>query len=149
MRMPAKIAAQINPQLYDAAMRITDVINERRSNCNWDELQSKCMAFKLEDGTGDGILYDNKRDAVRHQHGNEKQYVYIYFRNLAGGANAREIAIHLAFVRKAYQAGMNLVDPDDQFGGKEPILTTGVADRIASQLYRPHGASLWTPGHAR
>lgn len=114
----------------DAGKRISDALNVYVTGLgltHWRELRSKWMAFRLSDGTSDGVLYDSKRDAVAHQM-NEFQCVYISFANLAGGAKPMDCALFLNFTRDAYDAGFRLPDPDDVNGGRDLAPTAGQMD---------------------
>jgi hypothetical protein len=120
-------------EFADAAKRASDRINLHLTFTPWDELKHKWIAVRLTDGDSDGVLYDNKRDAVRHQL-NEFQCAYISFRNLAGGASPKDMALFLQFCRDAYDAGFRLPDPDDVNGGMDVLPTTARMDSL-----------LWTP----
>lgn len=92
------------------------------------------MAFRLSDGGSDGVLYDSKRDAVRHQF-TESQCAYVCFRSLARGSNEYEMAVFLQFNRDAYSKGLRLTDPDDKYGGRVAIPCSSDVD-IIRQLIR-------------
>lgn len=119
----------------DAGKRASDHINFVLLTHGFDAVRDKCMAIRLGDGGSDGTLYDNRSDAIRHQL-HEQQCYYVYFRNLPAGSNAREMAIMLEFQRRAYAAGLRLVDPDDPTGGRELLMTTNWYDSVTSELKR-------------
>lgn len=58
----------------DAAKRVSDWYNLHRVAQGIDAV-GKWLAFALQDGTSDGILYDTKLDAIRHQ----RLFEYYYF----------------------------------------------------------------------
>jgi hypothetical protein len=62
----------------DAAKRISDTVALHLTAANdlVDCVGCWC-AFKLEDGTSDGAIYDTKNDAIYHQLGNSKDYCYL------------------------------------------------------------------------
>jgi hypothetical protein len=120
------------PRYSDAAKRASDIINSYRAFIPWDELKQKWLAIRLSDGGYDGVLYDSKRDAVRHQL-DEFLCAYICFRNLVGGATPKEMEIFLKFNRDAYDAGFRLPDPDAASGGAEVLMTTAQHDYLAEQ----------------
>jgi hypothetical protein len=60
----------------DAAKRCSDTYRLHRS-ANLTNAIRKWIAVALADGTSDGVLYDTKRDAVRHQHHNEQFYAFV------------------------------------------------------------------------
>lgn len=119
----------------EAAKRASDIVNSYRAFVNWDELKTKWLAIRLSDGGHDGTLYDNKRDAVRHQL-SEYTCAYVCFRNLVGGSSPREMIRFLQFSRDAYDAGFRLPDPDDVHGGPDVLMTTGQADYYRDQMKR-------------
>lgn len=119
----------------DAGKRASDLINLNLTLLGWDALKSCCMAIRLSDGGSDGVVYDNREDAIAHQL-HENQCYYVYFRNLPGGANPREMAIVLEFQRRAYAAGMRLVDPDNPGGARELLVTTNWYDSMKDELGR-------------
>lgn len=124
----------------ECGKRMSDAINMYRTNMPWEFVSDKWMAFRLSDGTSDGVLYDSKRDAVRHQV-HEMLCCYIAFVNLMGGANAYGCAVMLNFTRDAYDAGFRLPDPDDVHGGRDVAPTAGQMD-AAMGIIRPHLGSL-------
>jgi hypothetical protein len=119
-------------QLADAAKRASAIVNGYITFMPWDELCRKWIAFRLSDGGSDGVLYDSKRDAVRHQ-SDEFLCFYQSMRNMMGGANERDMAIFIKWNRDAYNAGFRLPDPDDVNGGREVIMTTGRYDQAINQ----------------
>ena len=85
-------------------------------------LKDKWLAVNLQDGSTDGTLYDTKREAVRHQL-DEFMCAYFCFRNCLGGITPKEAMIWLDWVRKAYDAGFRMPDPDAQHGGKDVFMS--------------------------
>jgi len=114
---------------FNAAKRMSDALNTYIHGLREHlfELRDKWMAFRLSDGTSDGVLYDSKRDAVRHQD-DEFRCAYISFRNILGGASPQECVRVLNFTRDAYDAGFRLADPDDVHGGPDVAPTTAQMD---------------------
>lgn len=120
----------------DAAQRAADVINERLTWFPFAVLASKWMAFKLQDGNSDKVIYDTRRDAVKHM---PDHACYFTFRNCPGGVQTRDMWLYMQFHRHAYSRGARLTDPDDRNGGKEfilPVTRSGVAAQV-SRLYLP------------
>jgi hypothetical protein len=117
----------VNPVISDAARRMRDIVNALVMSWDRDELIHKWIAVRLADGGTDGTLYDSKRDAVRHQL-DEYLCAYVSFKNLQSGIGLGEAEIFLRFNREAYDRGFRLPDPDDQFGGKEVLMTTAQHD---------------------
>jgi hypothetical protein len=97
--------------------------------------QSPYMAIRLSDGGSDCVLYDTRREAVRHQL-HETTCAYFSFRNSPNGfRTARDAAAFLAWHRAAYDQGHRLPDPDDTHGGPELIMPTPT-EHVYDQLAR-------------
>jgi len=120
----------------DSAQRMADIINER---CTWfpfSVLQSKWMAFRLQDGSSDKQLYDTRKDAVRHQT-NENQCCFFSFRNAPGGVQTRDIWLYMQFHRHAYSRGARMNDPEAQNGGRDfimPVERQGVVRQVSKLI---------------
>jgi len=119
----------------DAAKRASDIVNAYVTFVPPEELRHKWVAIRLADGGYDGVLYDSKQDAVRHQL-DEYLCAYVCFRNLLMGANPKDMELFLKFNRDAYDAGFRLPDPDDKTGGREVLMTTALRDYYRNQGYR-------------
>lgn len=130
----------------DAAKRMCDIINNAILNKDWDTISHSWVAIRLSDGGSDGVLYESKLDAVRHQL-HEMQCAYVALRNLRAGTNPIECQRYLDYNRKAYDAGFRLPDPDAKHGGPELFLSTNDYDTMKgrslaraiqrAQLYLP------------
>jgi hypothetical protein len=118
---------QLTYELVEAGKRVSDSLNQKLHDFGWWEIKRKWMAFRLQDGTSDGVMYDTKRDAVRHQ-ANEFHCAYIRFVGLASGANPRECAVFLKYNRDLYSKGFRMPDPDDVAGGRDVIMTAQLRD---------------------
>lgn len=101
----------------DGARRCSDSVNTHYVALGFDAIR-KWVAVRLSDGGSDGVLYDTKRDAVRHQLF-EQQCAYVCIS--PGGMNPCQAESYLATMRKYYDAGWRLPDPNDEHGGREPI----------------------------
>lgn len=88
---------------------MADVINLRVSFTQWDELIHGWMAFKLEDGSSDGVLYDTRADAVNHQL-HETLCAYFCMRNAQGGVTPKDCQLFLNVHRQIYDSGGRLAD---------------------------------------
>lgn len=126
--------AALPQELQDAAKRASDFVNEALVHYPWDVIKSHCVAIRLSDGGSDRVLYENKKEAVKHQL-HEQQCAYVFFRNMLGGSTPREMAEFIKFNREAYKAGFRLVDPDDQFGGPDVAMTTLQHDYQKSRMF--------------
>jgi hypothetical protein len=115
----------------DAAKRISDATMLQWVAGGWDMTVGKFMAFKLEDGRSDNVLYDNYRDAVRHQGNNEMLYMYVKLH--PGGMSVCEAEAMLKFNRQAHSNGFRMPDPDHRAGGHVLIPRIGM-DKIKAQI---------------
>jgi hypothetical protein len=127
------IEQRMKPEMRAAAQRAADAINLHLLAQGWDALRNSWIAIKLEDGSSDGVLYDSKQDATRHQR-YEQQCYYFSYRNCQVMVTPRDIAIVLQFAREAYDAGLRFVDPDDRTGGPTPIMTAARYDNLRARL---------------
>lgn len=126
-------SSNLSQHLLDCGKRASDIVNTYIAGMPWDEIKDKFIAIRLADGGSDGVIYDTKQDAVKHQY-HEMQCAYVCFRNLMSGANPRDMAIFIKFNRDAYLRGFRLADPDDKTGGKEVLMTTGQRDFYRGRL---------------
>lgn len=85
----------------DAARRISDTITLHLL-ADGDGNHLKWLAFKLSDGTSDGVVYDDPVAAADHQlHYKQCAYIQIH----RGGMSAKAAAVMLTYYRKVYEAG--------------------------------------------
>jgi hypothetical protein len=111
----------------DAARRASDAVNLHYSVLG-SEAIGKWVAVRLADGSSDGVLYDTKRDAVRHQP-DEKLAAYTCI--VPGGMNICRAESFLKMSRMAYDAGFRLADPDARHGGLDLIPRLTQEDQAA------------------
>lgn len=117
----------------DAAKRIADQYNLHRIGAEYDSI-GRWIAARLTDGTSDGVLYDTKADAVRHQHHDENYYTFIRINPTS--MNACEAAVMLKTARTLYDNGLRLADPNDVTGGKDVIRRSTVEDQLNQSVGR-------------
>lgn len=90
----------------DAARRASDIVNNHlvadRSNAG------KWVALRLSDGGSDGVLYDERADAIRHQL-HETQCCYAQIP--PSGMPVAEAESFLNYNRRLYAAGFRMPDP--------------------------------------
>lgn len=115
----------------DAAKRIADqyMLHRLAADALGINNVGKFFAAALNDGTSDGVLYDSKRDAVRHQKHNEQFYTYIKIG--LWSMNACEAAVMLRTARMVYDKGLRMADPDSRGGGREVIQRSSIEDVLA------------------
>jgi hypothetical protein len=117
----------------DSAKRAYDIVRAYVHFVEYSERIGKWVALRLEDGGSDGVLYDSKRDAIRHQ-AHEQLCAYFSYRGAPNGfANVRDTAAWMAYHRHAYDRGARLPDPDDAGGGPELIMPTA-EEQVFMQL---------------
>lgn len=137
MTKPNKIGrtSPMAQELLDAGKRASEMVNLYVTNMDWDDIKDKFVAIRLEDGSSDGIIYDSKIDAIKHQNF-EQQCAYVGFRNLMGGSTPRDMAIFIAMNREAYDHGMRLADPEAPGGGPN-LAPTAAATDYTKRLFIP------------
>lgn len=120
----------------DAAKRLSDTYNLHRTAGDTLGITAigKWFAAALQDGESDGVLYDTRRDCVLHQKHNEQRYTFIKIGPYS--MNYCEAEVMLRVARKAYDAGMRLVDPEEKHGGRELIKRLTTEDQLALALGR-------------
>lgn len=112
----------------DAAKRVSDQYKLHRVAMGM-AATGKWFAARLTDGTSDGVLYDNKRDAVRHQHHNEKYFAFICI--APSDMSVCDADIFIKTQRTLYDAGLRMSDPDDAAGGRAPIVRQTREDQFS------------------
>lgn len=113
----------------DAAKRMSDTHNLHLTVRGHDAV-GRFFAAALHDGSGDGVLYESKADAVRHQKHNEQFYVYVPV--TPASTSPCEMQSWLTYVRALYDAGARLPDRDAPSGGPQPIPRLTVEDHRAA-----------------
>lgn len=91
----------------DAAHRLSDAVTLALLADRADNV-GRYLAARLSDGGTDGVLYDTRADAVRHQL-HEHQCVYVLI--TPDGMTPRDAEIVLTFWRLAYDKGFRGVTP--------------------------------------
>lgn len=103
----------LNEDLREAGKRIADQLNARITFGDPFELRHCVMAFRLQDGTTDGTVYESIADAKRFT--DQARYCYFAFLNVLGGANPEECALVLSFYRHGRNAGLGQKDNEILF----------------------------------
>jgi hypothetical protein len=93
---------------FDCAKRASDAIRLHLL-ADRDRAINSWVAIRLSDGGTDGILYDRKAQAVRHQL-HEYQCAYVFVP--PDGMSPRAAETFLRFHRHLYDSGFRLADPD-------------------------------------
>jgi hypothetical protein len=107
-----------------AAKRCADIVNAaviiENAAGNYNE---RWLAIRLADGGSDGVTYDTRANAVRHQISPEYCAFILAPPN---GMEPREAEIFLNFHRKAHDAGFRVTDP----ALISPITNEGMASQL-------------------
>jgi hypothetical protein len=127
----------------DAAQRLYDTYNLHRMAIG-DNAIGKWFAVAMADGRSDNVLYDTKRECVRHQHHNEQYYAFVKI--VPPSMRLCEAEVMLTTARKLFDGGLRMVDPDDKHGGKDVIKRLSVEDQLAQM--RGHNTNLQMPWEA-
>jgi hypothetical protein len=99
----SKLAGDPGPlgAFSDAARRISDTITMHLL-ADGDGNFKKWCAFRLFDGTTDGVVYDDPAVAADHQlHYKQCAYIQIH----RGGISPKAASVMLAYFRAVYDAG--------------------------------------------
>ena len=121
-----------------AGQRMSDTVNNVRMSADWDNIKNGCMAFKLEDGTSDGTIYDTKDDAVWFLRNKASKYFYLALRQCMHGMTPREATQVLAMTRVQAERGRYNPTPEDMREPINPITTEDVmADLVSTKLGVP------------
>lgn len=109
----------------DAAKRISDIYTMHRVADPYGNIGS-WFAAALSDGTSDMVLYDSKRDAIRHQHHNENWYTFIQI--VPSMMTPCEAEVMLKISRMMYDKGWRITDGMSKY---DLIRRLGWEDQIA------------------
>jgi hypothetical protein len=99
-------------ELADIGKRASSVINLHVVS----GAVGKWAALRLSDGGSDGIAYDTRRDAIKHQ---LHESLCCYVKVPPDGMPVADATRFILVNRAIYNAGFRLTDPDDP---REPIL---------------------------
>lgn len=120
----------------DSAKRLSDNVNALAICHPLEVLFNSWIAVSLADGSYDGVLYDTRADAVRHQ-AHETQCAYLCLRAAPGGMQLQEAYVFLKFHRDAYDAGYVFTDPERSNGGVDMRMPIAIED-VRAQVRRMH-----------
>lgn len=95
-------------QHFDSARRASDAIRLHLL-ADRDQAITSWVAIRLSDGGTDGILYNHKHQAVRHQ---LHEYQCAYIMISPDGMSPRAAETFLRFHRHLYDSGFRLANPD-------------------------------------
>lgn len=110
----------------DAAKRQSDTYRLHRTAQGIDAI-GQFFASALADGTTDGVLYESKSAAVRHQHHDEQWYAFVCIG--PGDWTPCEAEEFLFLQRMLYDRNIRLTDPDHARGGRQVVQRSTVEDQ--------------------
>jgi len=99
----------------DAARRISDRVNQAIA----DRHAGRWMAFALEDGSTDGVIYDSKAAAIRYHRNKYREHCYLRIPWDSCPVRAAE-----AFLHVHRQLKVRKQHPDDEMARHELMLDT-------------------------
>ncbi len=123
----------VSAQHSDSAKRASDVVNLHLAAQGFAAFR-KWVAVKLLDGSSDGVLYDTRREAVRHQF-DEQLCAFLCLPPTQLTPCSAEA--FLKFTRDAYRSGFRLTDPDHRTGGRDLIKRLTIRDQAAQMRALP------------
>src|SRR5690349_21200097 len=103
-------------EVEDAAKRIADTYGTHRLALGHDSV-GRWFAARLSDGVSNGDTYDSKSQAVDHQIGDERHYVYVQI--TPAHMTPQDAQHYLNVQRRMYDAGLRLADRDAPNGGPD------------------------------
>jgi len=109
----------------DSSKRCADNVNLHWAAIGYGSV-GKWVAIRLRDGSSDGVLYDSKRDAVRHQF---DEFLCAYVRLIGMQMPVCEAETYLETHRRLYDRGFRLADPDNKSGGRQALTSNRREDR--------------------
>jgi hypothetical protein len=105
LRPCSNIEQRITVVYSSAAHRASEAINLAALG----GMAFRWVAIALADGRSDGVVYDTRADAIRHQF---HESLCMYIKVTPDGLNPGDAELLLDFHRKAYDAGYRLSDPE-------------------------------------
>jgi len=119
----------------DRAKRLSEIVNSLVLIHPLEVLTRSWIAVRLSDGGTDGVLYDTRRDAVRHQ-AHEQQCAYIQLTAVMGGMAVQEAYVYLKFQEHVYDnPRFRMTDPEAPNGGVDMQIPLTYED-VHSQIKR-------------
>lgn len=113
----------------EAGARAAHIIRQHLTDLDRDTVRTSTVAIRLADGGSDGVVYDNRRDAVRHQ-ARPDDCVYLRLRDFLLRCDAPMLTMIIAYRRIARDRGMPNADRDHRTGGPELINPLTRADML-------------------
>lgn len=118
----------------DRAKRLSGIVNSMVIIHPLEVVVRSWIAVRLSDGGTDGVLYDSRVDAVKHQQ-YENQCAYLSLRAAVSGMDEQEAYVYLKFHEHAYDAGYRFTNPEAPNGGMDMQIPLTYED-VRSQIRR-------------
>lgn len=116
-------------EIDDAGKRMSEIVNNIRSQHDWDDVKNSWLAFAFEDGSSNGTLYDTKEDAIRHLSNAARKHFFLSLRQCVHGMTPKEATLILAMHR--VQAERGRYNPR-QYDNIVPLTTEDYAAELVS-----------------
>lgn len=91
---------------------MSDAINLANVFRSWEERVNGWMAFALQDGSTDHVIYPSRQEAIDHQ-SDGLRYFYLALRTCPTGMPAKDAQLILEAHREARDAGLRWTEPKD------------------------------------
>lgn len=104
----------------DSSKRASEAVNLHWAAIGYASV-GKWVAVRLRDGSSDGVLYDTKQAAVRHQ---LDEFLCAYVRLIGMQMDVCDAETFLETHRRLYDRGFRLADPDSKTGGSQYLMPT-------------------------
>lgn len=114
--------------------RMADLINLKVIAFPWDMICESWMAFRLDTGDSDNVLYATRKDAIAHQP-DERWCCYFKMRAAMGGVKPLDCQLYINLHRQAYDGGMRLSEPE----APDLIMSTRAYDVMTGKV-DPHAS---------
>ncbi len=143
--MPGNPLIPAHAELRSAAQRMSDAVNIAVT-LGPDSAPGRYMAFRLDDGSTDEVVYDTRNDAIRHTMNKPGAYCYVCL--TPDGMSVRVCERFLTGHRAMHAAGRRIPHPEDGLEIELPQRIeewkpTGLI--LPTHLDRPKPNHLWRP----
>lgn len=94
----------------DDAKRVHEALNLAVVFSPWDVRSHGWMAFALQDGSTDHVIYPSRQDAIAHV-SDEHRFFFVSLRSCPTGMPAKDAQLLLEVHREAADAGLGFTEP--------------------------------------
>lgn len=82
-----------------AGQKVSDIVTNIRISQDWDAVKDGWMAFRLEDGWSDGVVYASRADVLRFHRNRADKYFYFSMKTAIAGLPPDHATMMLAMTR--------------------------------------------------